>query len=326
MDGEIEVGKAPSPSAPESALERALGGLPEDPAARAEERVRRLRATFATTLGLIAEMYQDRDWEHLRREDGSTYSSLSEVLSDVLSVSLSMARRYVQGARDFYLPLLEMTVEGTRIEITSSEVASLGSEGLEDAVSTAREQLDGVDDAEEAGEIIDGAVDAAQERKAARAAAEKDSGGDGGDWGAQDGDNFEGFDPANSSPRGGYDGDAMDDLPDEEEPPPEDLGGVTYTGTELDEEDAVPVDDAARKIMQGAPAFNSVQELAGLPDEVREAYLALRTLAEMDPEQIAALLNYDTRGVLTPIDDAVSNAKRLRGEAETATWFLSRLA
>lgn len=309
----------------------ALGNLPEDPVERARMRLARLRTTFAASLAIVADMHQDRDWEHLTREDGTPYVSLAEVMVDVFNVSISMARRYVQGARDFYLPLSALTIEGTRIEITSGEVASLGKEGIADAVETARERLDGVEDPDEASRIISESLSEAKERKSPSGA-----GADGG--GGSDGGDFDGYDPGDSptaKDRGSdrYSGDLMDDLPDDDNSdssyePRGDAYGPLTTGLEDDEDSPAPVsgDAAIEKIFAGASTYDTEEAQDALPDPLKEISLALQTLAAMDPVLIGEMIDYDNRGVLLPVDDALRSVKRLRASVEASPWIISRLS
>lgn len=311
----------------EAMMTAALSNLPEDPAERARVRLARLRTTFAASLALVAEMHQDRDWEHLTREDGSPYRSLAEVLVDVLNVSTSMARRYVQGARDFYLPLSELTVEGTRIEITSGDVATLGQEGIADAVGSARDRLDGVEDPDEASQIISDSVADAKERKNAPT-----------DFEARDSD-FDGYDPMTSSAGGEREsrngGDLMGDLPDDDDGdftsgPHGDAYGPVYTGLEEDEDGGSPAPtsgtDAVEKILAGARTFETDEDQGALNPPLRDVVRALQTLASIDPVQVGEMIDYENRGVLLPVDGALTSVKRLRAAVESSPWFISRMS
>lgn len=304
----------------------ALSNLPEDPVERAQLRLARLRTTFAASLAIVADMHQDRDWEHLSREDGSAYNSLAEVMVDVFKVSISMARRYVQGARDFYLPLSALTVDGTLIEITSGEVATLGRDGIADVVETARERLDGVEDPEEASRIISDAVTDAKARK--------EGGGDPSGSRGAGGDDFGGYDDAPQPPdrgRGRFDGDLMDDLPDDDgdDGPSGDAYGPLITGLEEEPDGRdIPMsgEEAIDRIMSGARTYDTEADLEALPEQLREIYLALQTLAAMDPVKIADMVDYDNRGVILPVEGALKSIKRLRSTVESSPWVISRLA
>lgn len=311
-------------AAVEATMTASLSHLPEDPAERARVRLARLRTTFAASLAIVAEMHQDRDWEHLTREDGSPYNSLAEVMVDVFNVSISMARRYVQGARDFYLPLSELTVEGTRIEITSGDVATLGQKGITDAVDSARDRLDGVDDPDEASKIIADSLADAKERKNAPT-----------DFEARDSD-FDGYDPMTSSGGGErerHEGDLTDDLPDDDgdfsTDPHGDAYGPVYTGLEEDDDDSpTPMSgtDAVEKILAGARAFESEEDQRALNPSLREVVRALQTLASIDPVEVGEMIDYENRGVLLPVDGALTSVKRLRATVESSPWFISRMS
>lgn len=310
-------------------MSASLSNLPEDPAERAQVRLARLRTTFAASLAIVADMHQDRDWEHLTREDGTPYNSLAEVMVDVFNVSISMARRYVQGARDFYLPLSALTVEGTRIEITSGDVATLGQGGISDAVDTARERLDGVDDPEESSQIISESVEEARARRDESRDADRGMSGFDGD----EGPDFDGYDPGVNPASRGQGGDLMDDLPDDNADfntgPHGDAYGPVYTGLEDDDDDApVPASgtEAIERILAGARTFDTEEDQRALAPPLKDIYLALQTLASMDPVEVGELIDYDNRGVLLPVDEVLTAVKRLRSSVEASPWVISRLS
>lgn len=309
----------------EAMMTASLSNLPEDPAERAKVRLARLRSTFAASLAIVAEMHQDRDWEHLTRDDGSPYNSLAEVMVDVFNVSISMARRYVQGARDFYLPLSELTVEGTRIEITSGDVATLGQGGIADAVDTARDRLDGVDDPDEASKIISDSVSDAKDRKNTPI-----------DFEPRDGGDFEGYDPMTSSGgserEAGRHADLVNDLPDDDGDfntgPHGDAYGPVYTGLDDDDDGSSPASgsDAVEKILSGARTFESDEEQKSLNPSLRDVVRALQTLSSIDPVEVGEMIDYENRGVLLPVDGALTSVKRLRATVESSPWFISRMS
>lgn len=286
---------------------QAVSDLPEDPRLRAQERFSRLSATFAATLAIVAEMYRDRDWEHLVKEDGSAYSSLAEVLVDGLNVSVSMARRYVQGATGLALPLQEITVEGTRIQITSGAVAALGNDGMSDVVETATERLEGVTDPEESTRIIEETVNEVKKSRAG-------SGGDsvsGGDMG--DGADWDGYNPPS---RGySYGDDDFEALPEDTL---DDGSRGPVTGVDL-------VDPAVR-VLEGAEDYSDPETLASLEEPLRSIAASLITLRDMDPSEMAALVTYDTRGVLGAVAGAMGQVSRFRALAETQPWFIGLMA
>ena len=102
----------------------------EEATTRARARLAKITTSFAEVLTVVADMYRDEDWRYLTRDDGTPYSNLAEVLMDALHVSSAMAYRHIQGARDFFLPLSAITVEGTVILITSGDIKALGKSGL----------------------------------------------------------------------------------------------------------------------------------------------------------------------------------------------------
>lgn len=300
-------------------VQDATSNLPADPYERAQERLSRLQKSFASSLVLVAEMYRDRDWEYLTREDGTPYVTLAEVFSDVLHISLSMARRYVQGARDFYIPLSEITVDGTRIEITSGEVAELGSAGLADAVDIASGQLDGVSDPEQAHGIIGDAVKEARSKKSGSSDDDWDD-----DQDAFADEAFEGFDPPSRSGSEGTGSGAQDDysgLPDDDDDDDDwDDGQAAGTSTS-----SAVLDDPVERVLDGASDYSDPEALSELEEPLRSLAAALVTLAEMNPEDMAKIVAFDSRGVLVPVSGAISNATRFRALVETRPWYVSRL-
>jgi hypothetical protein len=314
------------------AVSSILDALPVDqdatPEVRAQQRLRRLQASFAASLATVAEMYRDEDWKYLSRADGTPYASLAEVFSDVMSLSQSMARRYVQGARDFYLPLSEVIAEGTRIEITSGDVAALGSDGLKEAVDRARERLEGVDDPDEAGVIISDSIRGTKARRTSKS----DDPWDDGDWDDGDGSSGApssggGFDPRSSN-SGGYN-DFADDGPaptrrggDDEFA--DDLVDDLPAGNSTVEGDDDLLVDLTERVMRGATDYSDPEALAELPEPLRSFAAALQTLSEIDPHEMSRVIDYDTRGVLLPIGDVQTTLTRVRALVEAQPWFLAR--
>lgn len=285
-------------------VQRSLSDLPEDPAARAHERLNRLTSSFASSLALVAAMHNDRDWEHLTRADGTNYGSMAEVLRDVYDLSASMARRYVQGASKFFAPLDEIAVDGTRIAISSTDVASLGNDGLDEAVRIATEGLNGVYDPDESSDIISDAVEQAKDRKqGARSSPEQ------ADWDAPEPDGME-FTPK---------GLEQDPLRFED-----DLEG-------LDEEPhnahhaPMTLEDDRDTIMNGAECYDTKEARQGLPGDLREVAEAVALLARMDTRVVASTIAYDTRGLLLLVEDGRRNLAHLRGLVECSPWFIAEV-
>lgn len=334
-----EVQTAEPDEGPTSAL---VPTTTDDPYERAQTRLTALRNSFASVMSIAALMHRDEDWRFLTREDGTQYTSLSEVISDVMQVSTSMARRYVQAGRDFYLPLSEVTIEGTRIGITSGDVAALGSSGLADAVSTAKESLEGVDDPEEASAVIDDAVAQAKARKAAEKYSDDE-------W------DSEGFDPPSSkrtaaepAPVGSgattaaedadWNDGGEDDLsglvPDpnagewQEEAPDAsvirgDLQEEDYDGPAPD--DGGPEDEFDAVIHGGVDYLSSPEDMADLPPDVQEVVKAFGVLAEMDVESVVRAVTYDRRGALRPMAQAMAKSVRFRALAESQPWMIGAI-
>lgn len=285
----------------------ALADLPEDPAQRAQVRLDRLKASFAASLAIVAEMYRDEDWKHLSRDDGSPYASLADLLTDVMGKSTSMARRYVQGARDFWLPLSELTVEGTRIEITSGDVAILGKDGIADAVEVASAQLDGVDDPEVASQVISDAVETAKDAKSTpRDLPVNDTE----EWATADGDQADDDQDEWAEDNGDWADDTWD--------------GLLPDNVSTAESDADQGADEGHDIMERAVPYNSDDTLETLPDDVRDVARALNLLAHIDPKVVADAITYDTRGVLLPVRDATKKVSMMQMMVETSPWYTAR--
>lgn len=301
-----------------------LDPVPSDPHERARVRLERLTTSFATTLAIVAEMYRDEDWRYLSRADGTPYNSLAEVFSDTMQMSMSMSRRYIQGARDFYLPLSEVMVDGTRIEVTSGDIAALGKDGLADAVETAKSRLGDVEDPGESSGVIAGAVEEAKDRKKKS----RD------EWDDEDADDA--FDSGYVSSGGGREGDlgfsgasalpdpdhdwADDEDADDFEDDRDDTSGNEASGVDLDD-----LTDPLAKVMGGATTYEDPEVLTSLDEPLRSVVAALVTLSEMDPSDVSKIVTYDTRGALLHVDKALTNITRFRALAETHPWLLSRL-
>lgn len=292
-----------------------------EPHERAQVRLARLRGTFSMALATLAEMHHDEDWKYLTREDGSAYRSLTELVSDLIPVCGSMARRYVQAATQFYLPLSELVVEGTVIEITSADVATLGNAGLQQAVGFAAGRLDGVEDPDAAQEIINGAVaDAKAARTTSKRASESDGWGDEGGWAEGDGW-AEGFDPGSSSPSGrtfveGGPG-AYEDLVDDLPPGAPVSAGASGFGVGTAE-------DPSLGVLAGATDYADPGNLAELPEPLRAFVEAIQTIGKADGNELANLVTFETRGVLLGVEEAQRKLVDFRVGVETKDWFLDR--
>ena len=294
-----------------------LGHETPDPHERARSRLERLTTSFAETLAIVAQMYRDEDWRYLQRPDGTPYASLAEVFSDAMSMSMSMARRYIQGARDFYLPLSEVMVDGTRIEVTSGDIAELGASGLSDVVESVKPQLEDSDDPEEATQAITEAIGDAKDRKRSPSSSDEfdDPHSDASDF----------TDGATVS-HGGHALSGVDALPD---PFADDSNSAVATSDHTDPANAVldeeDLDDPLDKVLSGATSYDDPEALAALSEPLRSVVDALVKLARMDPTEVSQVVTYDTRGALLPIDGAMTNITRFRALSETHPWLLARL-
>lgn len=284
----------------------AIPSIPED---RAKMRLNRLVSSFGVTLATISEMYRDEDWKYLTRDDGSEYSNLADLITDVLPVSSSMARRYVQGARDLHIPLSNLTVEGVVIDITSHDVAELGKDGAADVVSKAEDRLDGVEDPEAAGDIIRDAVDETKkERK------RKPEDGSGSTTAAEDADwNDDGSD---AEPDLGGGPVSTDPYAGDPDPDP-----TTKKGSDGGSE----ADDLIARMTADAPTYDDEQSRNSLPEDMRDAVGAIVFIAQQDPHDFAQMLSYDTRGVLPYLARAMNVLAVMETTATTQPWFLANL-
>lgn len=288
------------------------------PEERAEVRFARLSSAFSATLVIVAQMYRDEDWKYLRKDDGSEFTSLVEVCQVAMGKSVAMARRYVQGARDFYLPLSAVMVEGTRLEIASSDIATLGSDGIRSVVDEATDRMEGVDDPDEASEIVKDTLKGAREERE-RGREEASSGSD--ESGSTGGGEF--YDPPESDASGPvetYTEDAdewPEDSPVSETGEPNPAGGGSYfVGAD---------DDLIAPLLADAPLFDKDEELDKLPVAVKRVVRAMLVLEEADVAEIARALDFDNRGIIVHGDAAQKSLARIRAMAETQPWVLKRL-
>ncbi len=331
----------------------AVDTLETDPFTRAEQRLTTLRTSFSTVVQTVGAMYRDEDWRYLKREDGSAYESMTAVLMDVLEVSAPMARRYIQGARDLYLPLAGLLTDGATIEVKSGDIAALGKDGMESVVVAIAEQIEGVTDPDEQSQIVADTITREREtRDAARAREFTDDGGSfdppapgeshrvsrGITFGDDDegdeefvGDDFTHGEPparTNTSPRT-----SDEDLdPWEHDPSPStgsgaDTGAASISVDDDAASDAAGVDltDPAQKVLDGAVSYRDPEALTGLDEPLQSVVAALVTLADMDPDTLAQHITYETRGALEPIEDALHAVSRFRARVETSPWFLARM-
>lgn len=293
-------------------------GSPEE---RAQTRFSRLSTAFSATLVIVGQMYRDEDWRYLRKKDGSEYKSLVEVCQVAMGKSVSMARRYVQGARDFYLPLSAIMVEGTRLEITSGDIADLGTDGIRSVVDDATERLHGVEDAEEATGIINDSLSNAREERE-RGRRESSSGGDGWDEGASPREYHEQPESDASGPVYTYEGDDEDDDAPGISASSAALSSATGGGSYFTSED----DDLIGPLLTDATLFDEDDgALDRLPISVKRVVRAMLVLESADVSEIARALDYDNRGIIVHSDHAQKALARMRSMAEAQPWVMERL-
>jgi len=304
----------------DSAVEHAVAAETEEsydsPQERAQARFQRLSTAFSTTLAIVAQMYRDEDWRYLRKDDGGSYTSLVEVCQVAMNKSAAMARRYVQGARDFYLPLSAVMVEGATLDITSSDVATLGSDGLGQVVSEARERLEGVSNPEEATHVVQDSLQHARERRENTEPTPPDAD----------------MDPAQrewegaSTAREYYEAPAPDASgPMEYCPAPDDDEAPSPPGGSTSSVSAATEADLIEPLLENAPLFHDPEALDGLPMKVKRVVRAMLTLADADVEALTPTLTFDNRGIVTHAREAEQMLARIRAVAESQPWVLREL-
>lgn len=289
----------------------------DSPEERAQERFERLSTAFSTTLVIVAQMYRDEDWRYLRKEDGGEYSSLVEVCQVAMGKSVSMARRYVQGARDFYLPLSAVMVEGTRLEIASSDIATLGSNGIRSVVDEATERLRGVDDPDEATQIVGETLKGAREERE-RGRAEAAGGSERAESGGRE---FHESPEADAyGPVETYTGDE-DEWPADSPTSTTDLPAPSAGGNYFANAD----EDLISPLLVNAPLFRDDEALDKLPVAVKRVVRAMLVLEDADVMDISRALDFSNRGIIVHGDAAQKTLARIRSMAETQPWVLKRL-
>lgn len=296
-----------------------------DRAVIARARFESLTKSFASLMELIATMYQEEDWKHLTKEDGTGYRTLTEVVADALHTSASMARRYVQGATQLYMPLSAIAIEGTVINIDSSDVRDLGVDGAKEVVDLAAIRLEGIQNAEDASDIIDETIKEVRNRpEEERQADEPFQKDESGAW--MDNDGGEEFDAevleGKSYCGGEGNGGAICFLPHGHKSPHdwEDLDdGVPAVALSMDVED--PITD----LIASGKNYLNPEERAALPFELVEVVDALAVLASFNPAAYSQHVNFETRGIGKLLPIVSQNCVRLQTLIESQPWLLSRL-
>lgn len=294
--------------------------LVADKAEVAQARFQLLKKTFSGLVTVIAQMHLEEDWKHLVREDGTSYKNLTEVVAEALSVGSAMARRYIQGAKDLYLPLEAITIEGTIISIDSSDVRALGSEGAKEVIQLAEERLQGVDDPEEASEIVKDTIKEVREKPDPDASTKDESGSFYDDDGVT-------FDPEvmEGKPACGKVSEDSDDVCFFQT---QHIGPCSWDVSETPAAPPVSVsaiDDPISEIIGTGKNYLDAAERATLPPELQEVVAALATVAALDPAKVAALVKYETRGIARLLPSASQNAARMQTVIECQPWLLARL-
>lgn len=113
---------------------------------RALRRAQQLHNAFQTAFEVLAKIYRDEDWRYINDGAGRPYTGFTAFVQDQLGCAASNARRYQQGIVGLILPLQELTTPGTRIPVTSSDVARLGVTGARVVIEEAPTALHGLTD------------------------------------------------------------------------------------------------------------------------------------------------------------------------------------
>ena len=307
----------------------------EEAKERAETRLAQLTRSFGLILHLVSQMYEDQDWRYLTREDGTAYGSLAQVLSEVLKKSPAMARRYVQGARELYLPLSKITVDGVDIDIDSHDVQDLGIEGAHEVVSRVSDRIADVDDPDDQGQII---RDTVAEVRAAREGRFSDPMYDDEDDYATPGDPYTGNDgvarycgkdvegdPCFLAP--GHSG-MCDPDPQSAPLPPEPM---SFSGDIILPDEDRPaglvdeVLDPMEQLIASGADYTQEDARRALPADLQPLVEALVVIARMDAGEFARAIGYENRGIAALLPKASANLVRSRALVETQPWALSRL-
>jgi len=296
-----------------------------DRALAARTRFDALTKSFASLMELIATMHQEEDWKQLTNEEGLPYRNLTDVVSDALQISAAMARRYVQGAKTLYIPLSSIAIEGTVINIDSSDVRDLGVEGAKEVVDLAAIRLEGIANAEEASDIIDETIkEVRQKPEETRQADEPFVQDKSGDW--MDNDGSGDIDPEVLEGKG-YCGSLSDDgsmcfYPEQHKSP--------HDWENLDDGNpAVALSmgaiDPITDLIASGKNYLDPEQRASLPLELAEVVEALSVLASFNPAAYAQHIDFETRGIGKLLPTVSQNCVRLQTLIETQPWLLSRL-
>lgn len=293
-----------------------------------EKRFQHLSRSFTSAIIVIAEMQKNRDWEHLTRDDGTAYTSLTDLVQDALKISDSYARRLVQTSTVFYTPLEAVTVEGTVINITAGEAAKLGGEGMAEVAKQVSEQVEGNDDPDFQTELIDsikGNVLKAKDTPQFDDDFDDDFMDD--DFDDIDLDDFDEPTPAKPSgskpASGGSTSSSNDDFDDFDDSPP----APEPKDKKKDKTKQTPSDylGPIEKIMSGGKEYKTDEDIEELPEELQEFVRAVNYLANLDSVGLSELITEERRGATYSVRKAASNLTLVVSATETSSWVLEQI-
>lgn len=296
-----------------------------------EKRFQGLSRTFVHTAMIISEMQKNEDWKVLKREDGSDYSTLTDLVQDALKISDSYARRLVQTSKEFYTPLESVTVEGTVINITSTNAAALGATGMKEVVDRVSDETNENQSPEEQAELIDAVTKDVLDQK--RRSANPDDFGDDDDlegftlddlddFGDDDIDDFDGDDDvfaSDSSTSSKKNPSAGDSGGSSEKP----KGDKSTGGSK--ETPAVNYLLPIQEIMSGGKEYVTDEDLEELPEPLKEFVRVVNWLAGLDHEEITDMITEDRRGATYKIRKASSTLTLIVSSVETSPWVLEKI-
>lgn len=142
-------------------------GVVETRQERALRRAQQLHNAFQTAFEVLAEIYRDEDWRYINDGAGRPYAGFTAFVQDQLGCAASNARRYQQGIVSLILPLQELTAPGTRIPVTSSDVARLGVTGARVVIEEAPGALEGITEPDAQTDALRDLIDTVTQRSTA---------------------------------------------------------------------------------------------------------------------------------------------------------------
>lgn len=142
-------------------------GVVETRQERALRRAQQLHDAFQTAFEVLAEIYRDEDWRYINDGAGRPYAGFTAFVQDQLGCAASNARRYQQGIVGLILPLQELTAPGTRIPVTSSDVARLGVTGARVVIEEAPGALEGLTEPDAQTDALRDLIDTVTQRSTA---------------------------------------------------------------------------------------------------------------------------------------------------------------